>query len=229
MDPVGAATRAGVNPRPCNLLNNPNTQVALAYVHGETVKGIFMDSVVQNVLLDERNRRLVGAVKGLHGTIVPRVRNDAVRWFLKETTLPWLWFLDTDMQPATYTLPDMLDAVSGVGPCIASAATRGLVADGPKLTWLAEDGEGGLYFVLEPESRCTEILACGAACTLIHREVLVAVERNHTKDSWPWFGHDLVNGQRQGEDLTFCYRARAVGYHVYGVDTPVNHFKLMPI
>ena len=65
--------------------------------------------------------------------------------------------------------------------------------------------------MLEPEEPVTRIEACGMACTLIHREVLRAVEDANGDDPWTWFGHDLVNGLRLSEDYTFCRRARAAG------------------
>jgi hypothetical protein len=185
------------------------------------------------VLLDERNRALIADVNSVRATILPPGRNDVVCWFLgrwltEETAPPWLWFLDTDMQPATYTLPEMLEAVEPLGPCVASAATKGLLGD-PKLTWLQRGDDGDAYHMLEPEEPVTRIEACGMACTLIHREVLRAVEDANGDDPWTWFGHDLVNGLRLSEDYTFCRRARAAGYPIYGIDTPVRHHKLLPI
>ena len=207
-------------------------QVALAWTRGEHVAGIFMDAVVHNLLLDEGNRALIADVNVVKATTIAMGRNEIVNWFfgrwfyLEDADAPqWLWFLDTDMQPATYTLPDMLEAVEPLGPCVASAATRGLI-NGPQLTWLAKGGEAHAE---DPDERVTEIDACGMACTLIHREVLRAVEREHENDPWTWFGHDLVGGARLSEDYTFCHRARAAGYGVYGVDTPVKHHKLLPI
>lgn len=211
------------------------SQVALAYVRGEHVTGIFMDSLVQNVLLDEQNRALIADVNSVRATILPPGRNEQVCWFLgrwfhlDDADAPqWLWFLDTDMQPATYTLPDMLEAVAPLGPCVASAATKGLI-DGPVLTWLVRDENGEAHHELDADQPVTQIEACGMACTLIHREVLRAVEREHEDDPWTWFGHDLVGGARLSEDYTFCRRARAAGYPIYGVDTPVRHHKLLPI
>lgn len=198
--------------------------VALVYGHGESVKSVFMASVIHNVLLDDRCAPFIGAVHGQGGGIIARVRNDAVRWFIDETDLPWLWFVDADMKVAWYTLPEMRGGIRQEGPCVASAATNGLVGDGPRLTWL-HNGE----HPLEAPEQLTEIEACGMACTLVHREVLSAVAAQHASDPWPWFGHDIVDGKRLGEDYTFCHRAREAGYSIYGVDAPIQHYKLLPI
>lgn len=202
--------------------------VALVYGHGESVKSVFMASVIHNVLLDDRCAPLIGAVHGQGGGIIARVRNDAVRWFMDETDLPWLWFVDADMKVAWYTLPEMLETIerADLGPCVATAATNGLVEGGPRLTWL-HNGDHPLEAPFQQQ--LTEIEACGMACTLIHREVLSAVAAQHALDPWPWFGHDIVGDHRLGEDYTFCYRARGAGYSVYGVDVPVQHYKLLPI
>lgn len=202
------------------------SEVALVYTHGETVKAVFMSALIQNVLLDTESSRLIGAVHGQPGAIIARARNSAAEWFLESTTLPWLLFVDADMRLASYTLPDMLAVCRS--PCVASAATHGLVPDGPKLTW-GRVAEGGFAFLVEAEDRVTGIDVCGMACTLIHRDVLLAVREAYADDPWPWFGHDVERGVRLGEDFTFCRRASRLGFPIVGVDTPVSHFKLLPI
>ena len=72
-------------------------------------------------------------------------------------------------------------------------------------------------------------------CTLIHREVLEALQAEwQDKDAWVWFGHDLVKGkdgklERAGEDVTMCVRARALGYKTWGLtDVRLAHHKIRP-
>jgi hypothetical protein len=43
----------------------------------------------------------------------------------------------------------------------------------------------------------------------------------HQDDPWKWFNHDLVqirdrDPERLGEDITFCVRARELGFKIYG-------------
>lgn len=200
--------------------------VALVYVHGDEVKAAFMRSILEHA------HGRVGAVKGMFsGALVANGRNRSVRWFLERSPrLEWLWLVDSDMEIGPGTLSSLL--AYGEEPCVLSAATWGLGGPGGALmTWadcMSEEGKPGRMAKL-PEHDCIPLVAAGTGCMLIHREVLSTLEVEHADDPWPWFGHDVVGDSRLGEDYTFCYRARAAGFRILGVNTPVKHHKLVPI
>lgn len=52
-----------------------------------------------------------------------------------------------------------------------------------------------------------EVAGCGFACVLISTEILRAVQMEYKTCFWP--------EPQWGEDLTFCRRARAMGYKIY--------------
>lgn len=195
---------------------------------------MFMAALVHDVIMDERAMKHIGVVFGQGGgALIANTRNKAVKVFMDECPeqLEWLWFIDADMKPGWFTLPDMLEAVEPYGPCVASAATYSPLGTGRGLTWAVRGDDGIQRYAETPEENVTELDACGMACTLIHRDVLAGVELMHHDDPWPWFAHDLDENCKwyMGEDYTFCQRARHAGFQVFGVNTPVPHYKLMPI
>jgi hypothetical protein len=174
------------------------------------------------------------ARRGVKGLYVPLNRNAVVEHFLKGDS-EWLWFLDTDVSFA----PDLIDYLLAV----ADPEKRPIVAaiyfvqlpGAPANTWWpawhpAEDAPvpdridlGSLY----------ELGHVGMGCTLIHRTVLERMREKYDADPWHWFSHDIAEGpdglERAGEDVTFCRRARAAGFSVWGLALPVDHHKTVPI
>lgn len=71
-----------------------------------------------------------------------------------------------------------------------------------------------------PRDAIVECDATGAACLLIHRRVLEAM-----RDKFPapmrWFDNMVLDGRYFGEDITFCLRAKSLGFPIY-VDTSVK-------
>jgi len=69
--------------------------------------------------------------------------------------------------------------------------------------------------------------AVGMGFCLIKRRVF---EELGASNLWPFAEIMGVNGKYQGEDITFCARAREKGFEIYlDPNVKVMHTKLMPV
>jgi GT2 family glycosyltransferase len=121
-----------------------------------------------------------------------------------------LLFLDADMVYPEDTIPKLLshnkDIVGGL--CFKK---------GPPFDPTIMIGEPYRTKILTdyPENELVEVTATGTACLLINMRVFEDVD-------YPWFQFTKSEeGRPVGEDVGFCYRAKAAGYSVY-VDTSVK-------
>lgn len=168
------------------------------------------------------------------GSQLVQQRNDIVQRFLDETSLGWLFLLDSDMTFA----PDALDALLA-----AAHVTERPVVGGITVSWdpptrrifptmYRRDDDGVLRPVLGwVPGGLLPVDATGAACLLIHRSVLEALRDAPNSLEFPWF--DLGrNGEYggTGEDLEFCRRVRAldIPIHVH-TGVPFGHLKTIEL
>jgi GT2 family glycosyltransferase len=97
---------------------------------------------------------------------------------------------------------------------------------------LTDKGGGRLAFTRYetwPEDQCVQVSATGAACLLIHRTALEAVEKDTGDVAAPWFRETALRNAPlalMGEDLTFCLRLGAAGIPVHvATGVKVGHMK----
>lgn len=197
-------------------LDTMRMSVALTYVTTESVKASFMASVVAELLYDRtRPQPLISNVIQRPGAAtLARGRNNATKQFLDQTSAEWMWWLDADMTFGREVLPMMLEDARPSDGIVAARMLR-LARDKVVLAW-DQDSDG-------------TILGVGMACTLVRRQTIVDVLTAHESDPWPWFGHDIENGERLEEDLTFCRRARACGWRIRGSSAFADHEKSHPL
>lgn len=203
--------------------------VLIAYCHPRIVHNDFMRSILGVLSTDPR---IVGCIDA-PGLYVPELRNALAARFL-DMPADWLWFIDSDIVFPPDTLARMLAYAGRAGVLAGSYWSN--YGGGMNTTWL-ERRPSGHYRPLQalqatalgtPElpGEPIELDACGMGMTLIHRQVLQDVAADQARDDpWKWFGHDLQEGVRLGEDVTFCERARRAGHTVLGVPVAVHHWK----
>lgn len=177
----------------------------------------FFDSCFNFITHDTLNQKLFGGYTFATCGYIPAGRNALVRTFLDKTDGDWLLMLDWDV---TFTGQNVYDLIDAAEPDkIMSGCYVTFFGDGSLLRpcWFAE--QHGEDYVPVTEFRAGEIVpltVCGMGFTLMHREALLKMEKAANDDPWPWFGHDVVNNDRVGEDVTFCRRARACGLTIWG-------------
>lgn len=208
--------------------------VGLGFIHGGTWRAEFGWSLLA---LDRSPQlRCIGDVIGEAGPYIPDNRNRVHRRFVEDTDLEWLWWLDIDIAFP----PDIIDALLHHADPIERPILGALYfnrmgganSDGNWFPcWLRQYED--LEMAIVPDVTIGDVVpltTVGLGCTLIHRSVIEAVGKAHEQDPWPWFGHDVVTTPdmgitRVGEDITFCRRARNLGFPVHGLSLPVDHIK----
>jgi GT2 family glycosyltransferase len=157
------------------------------------------------------------------GPNISNARNMIVREFLDAQAAPWLLMLDTDMWFPADTAGRLIAAADPVERPVIGALCFSRNADGGEpfstMYELTEPEPGRIAFARYktwPEDRCVRVSATGAACLLLHRDALLAVEKSAGDQAAPWFRETPVGPMAlMGEDLTFCLRCAAAGIPVH--------------
>lgn len=204
-----------------------NGKVAIAFLHPGMVSAYFTESLLTTMLFDVGTSRHVATVlQEWSSANVSAARNTLVDRFLgHESQAEWLLFIDSDMQWDHDAIDRMLAvADAATAPIVGGlcfGASRGVLY--PTIYTLREI-DGRLTTVRAGGYPHDEVVACdatGAAFLLIHRNVLVAMRDHGFNKTFPWFMETEMDGQPVGEDITFCLRARQLGFPIH-VDTRVK-------
>lgn len=220
--------------------------VVMGYAHNGNVRQEWHASVMAHGWYDRANHQRLAGELGTGGPYIADNRCRVVARFL-ETDVEWLWFTDVDVVFPPFTLDHMLEHADPIRrPILGALYFTRLDADGGNLwlpTWMEDGEEFGEYTWVRrlQLGEVRELTMVAMGCTLIHRSVLLAMHAYYgpggeggQNDPQPWFGHDIVDDpvmgpNRIGEDVTFCRRARSIGYPVHGVTFPVGHMKVAKI
>jgi len=196
--------------------------VVIGYVHGGTVRAEFAASLLAVAMEGATHVAAVIAVGS--GPNISTARNMVARRFLEDGQAPWLFMCDTDMWFPADTI-DRLAAVASStvipvvgGLCYSQNTDNGGGEPYSTMYELAESPEGDICFVRYkkwPENKVVRVAATGAACLLIHRDALLAVEKRAADRAAPWFRESVAGSALIGEDLTFCLRLGAAGIPVH--------------
>jgi hypothetical protein len=205
-------------------------KVAVGYLYGESVATGFANSLAAMLWVQARQGGVVEDVfPEASGVNVSHGRNEVVRKLLA-SDCDWLLMLDTDMVFAADLPQRLLMRADPVSAPIVGALCFG-VDNGrlfPTLYDFTEDD--GKFTTVRyqdfPRDTLFRVGATGAAALLVHRSALERIEAEAFDAVWPWFQETAVEGQRFGEDVTFCLRAAVCGIPVH-VDTavPIGHQK----
>lgn len=163
----------------------------------------------------------------VEGKPIDSVRNNAVNKFL-DSKYDYMLCIDSDIVPPSYAIPELLKWDK---PLIG-ATCFSFQYDQPFAVIMnrTDNGEGGYEQSKNiGKERLIKCSATGAACLMIHRDVL---EKMRTylieKNGKSMFFETLYreNGTLSwGQDFMFCEHAKEIGYDLY-VDTAIicKHF-----
>jgi GT2 family glycosyltransferase len=206
----------------------------IGYCHPGTVRAEFAASLLAVCL---EGRTPVDSVIALEsGPNISTPRNMICREFLDAQAAPWLFMCDTDMWFPADTLDRLISAADpGERPVVGGLAfSKNADGGAPYSTMyeLTDKGGGRLAFTRYetwPEDQCVQVSATGAACLLIHRTALEAVEKDTGDVAAPWFRETALRNAPlalMGEDLTFCLRCAAAGIPVHvHTGVKIGHMK----
>lgn len=197
------------------------TKVQLSYVHPGQVSQVFMQSVLW-AIQSSPDISLAIAGRG-SGPLICRARNELVQFFLQGDA-DYFFSVDTDISFPPTTLPTLLSH----NVPIVSAYYNGVGEDGKTFPVALNRNEEGMFNKVTAKDirgrGLKKVDAIGMGCALVERAVM---EKLGTGALWPFA--EIINpetGQALGEDVTFCLRAKELGYDSYfDVDTRVEHLK----
>lgn len=207
----------------------PRPRAALGYVHPGHVEASFMYSALRAFAHEAGTYGvpfLIIAEQCPSGAL-PDSRNNVVAHFLDHTDADWLWWSDADMGFGADVLSRLIDAADPVARPVVGALCFGqrkgaeddelqaceLLTFPTLYAWEERDDAAGFRALLDyPEDTLVPVSATGAACFIVHRDVLAKIRANYGDR---WFDRiDHPKGARFSEDLSFYIR-------VAGVDAPV--------
>jgi hypothetical protein len=217
--------------------------VVVAWLDPGTVSACFMLSVTEMYLYDAvTNKRIirkgVGQMRSLCGTGgLPDARNETVRRFLDETDGEWLFSVDSDMGFAPDTVDRLVESCDNQRRVMGALTFQLMKTDpGPFSSqrfiiapvlkhYVEHDDEVGFTVVhLYPPNSVLPVSGTGAACLLIHRDVLKKVRDRYGDEWFSEITHPTGKGgkpRRFSEDLSFCVRLAACGIPLH-VNTGVK-------
>lgn len=217
-------------------LITPDQKVWMSTPNPGLVRMEYMYSVVNAKGWDAQ---IHGILKGPHlltaSGVMGIYRNMAVETFLAQPDIPWMLCIDSDIffdETAPYQI---LETALAHNAKIVTGAYV-LPQDGGLNVSIfnkKRDPNNGLLRAMPtPLSEMpTEDLitadACGAGFLLIHRDVFHHFLR-HFPPQHCWFAEEVIGGVISGEDLTFCDRARSLGYEIlFDLSIKLGHLKTL--
>lgn len=164
---------------------------------------------------------LIGALPHVSGPRIAAGRNHLVESFL-ETPGEWLFMVDDDMSFDGDVLERFLAVADPEKAPIVGGLAFATGRDGifPTIFRVHPEAKVPTRIDAWPLGGVIEVDASGAACLFIHRSVFEKMAGEYPKP-WQWFQETTLNGNAVGEDMTFCLRARALGFPIY-VDTSIK-------
>ena len=192
------------------MVNNGTIDALLAMdlIHVAREKGGHFDHLVQ-----------VGNVG-----LTTRSRNVVVKTFLETTDADWLLMIDSDERLSLETWHKLIDSAHDKDRPIVSGLVFAAFFDDqdglrPVPTIYTMDAEKGLQPIdAYPIDELIEVDAVGTGCLLIHRSVLLEMQKQataHQGQNWAWFVEGAIDGTYFGEDLLFSKRLKSMGYKIH--------------
>ena len=156
--------------------------------------------------------------------LTTRSRNVVVKTFLETIDADWLLMIDSDERLSLSTWHKLIDSAHDKDRPIVSGLVFAAFFDDndglrPVPTIYSMDSEKGLQAIdAYPEDSLIEVDAVGTGCLLIHRSVLLEMQKQATPNQgkdWAWFVEGAIDGTYFGEDLLFSKRIKSMGFPIY--------------
>lgn len=211
--------------------------VAIGYLHPGEVSAAFHISMLK-LMVHETARTgvppFILANRCASGAIIAG-RNDVTRDFLDRTKADWLWFVDADMGFAPDALERLLASAHRYDRPVMGALCFGLRREGTDpqthaerfrtfptvYVWRELEDRVGFQVVADYKRDAVSVVsATGAACILIHRDVLEKIRSQHGDEWFSAITHP-TGPTTFSEDMSFCIRVAAADFPLH-VDTSVK-------
>lgn len=203
----------------------------IGFAQGGHPEPEFYESLLQFLLHDgsPQGRHVFAGIVSARSPYIENNRNICVQNFRATPTDPTdaLLFIDTDHRYTPDQIYGLLDSLDEEHPVVGGLYFNYWEDGNIYPVWLehAEDGTLRNCTKVAP-NQMQEVAAVGSGFMAIQRRVLDAMAEAHGGDNWTWFGRDVVQGVHVGDDTTFCLRAAALGFKVWGnTNVIVDHCK----
>jgi hypothetical protein len=132
--------------------------------------------------------------------------------------------IDSDERFSLETFKKLINSADEKDRPIVSGLVFAAFFDGedalrPVPTIYRMNSEKGLQPIDDyPEDKLIEVDAVGTGCILIHRRVLLEMQKQATENQgkdWAWFVEGAINGTYFGEDLLFSKRLKSMDFPIY--------------
>lgn len=213
--------------------NSTADRVLVYYLSPGQVEHEFCQSLLELSIYDLMTSRHLAGVFGVRsGALLAAGRNQVCAQFLEADVADWLLFIDSDMTFERDAL-EALFAHADPETCpIIGGLCYGLDYDTgpfPVVYRLVQTPDGPMTHrpnMLDQTTGLMQVDGTGAAFLMIHKSVLVAMRDREFSKVYPWFQETELSGHPVGEDITFCLRARTLGYPIaVNLDLRIGHKK----
>ena len=169
------------------------------------------------------SQRLDHIVQVANRGLTTRSRNVMVKNFLEEVNTPWLLMIDSDERLTMKTFLKLVDAADEkTRPIVSGLVFAAFFDDDDMLRpvpTIYNMTDSGLKAIDDyPIDKIIEVDAVGTGCLLIHRSVLLDLQKSATPNQgkdWAWFVEGAIDGTYFGEDLLFSKRLKSLGYPIH--------------
>lgn len=156
--------------------------------------------------------------------LTTRSRNVVIKTYLETTDADWLLLIDSDERLTLDTWFKLLQTAHHKDRPIVSGLVFAAFFNNedelrPVPTIYRLNLQTGLQPIDDyPEDEVIEVDAAGTGCLLIHRSVILEMQKNATANQgkdWAWFVEGAIDGTYFGEDLLFSKRLKSLGYKIH--------------
>jgi len=197
-------------------------KVCIGMVNNGTIDALLAMDLIH--IAKEKNGHFDHMVQVGNIGLTTRSRNVVVKTFLETTDADWLLLIDSDERLSLSTWHKLIDAAHDKDRPIVSGLVFAAFFDDkdalrPVPTIYNMDPEKGLQPIdAYPIDELIEVDAVGTGCLLIHRSVLLDMQKQATPNQgkdWAWFVEGAIDGTYFGEDLLFSKRLKSMGYKIF--------------
>jgi len=222
-------------------------KVVVGFLHrADALSPQFSRSLTMLLVRDARTKqRVIGQLDQESSANISTGRCDIVRRFLAHPDKPhWLWMVDSDMSFGVDILDRLLLAADprsrpivgglcfGVRPrkvngveCFNEVGATVLEA----FPTIYKPSEGGMVPWFDyPRDTVVHAFSTGAACLLMHRDMLADRRWRADGHPLPWFRESTMGDRVVSEDQFFCIKAGGLGFPVH-VNTGAQTGHVKPV
>ena len=197
-------------------------KVCIGMVNNGTINSMLAQDLIHIAI--NPSQRFHNLVQVGNIGLTTRSRNLVVKTFLETTNAAWLLMIDSDERLSIENFNKLVDAAHDKDRPIVSGLVFAAFFDNddalrPVPTIYRMDPAKGLEAIDGyPIDELIEVDAVGTGCILIHRDVLLEMQKQTTPNQgkdWAWFVEGAINGTYFGEDLLFSKRLKSMGYKIH--------------